>query len=137
MFCITLKDHFLRPKFYFCLNVLKVDNSFHIHSENDSMPYFFCLYALFYRLNPLAWTDNLFTGSIRMGSGDKPILTLKILVRNVFRFQHLVNFDIQIVLLGQNSFERIASCWVKYLKPILKLYSYLSLSLALDYFSTI
>ena len=40
-----------------------------------------------------------------MSSGDKPILTLKISVTNFSRFQYFADFDIRIVLLGQNSFE--------------------------------
>ena len=40
-----------------------------------------------------------------MSSGDKPILIMKISVKNFFRFRYFTDFDIRIVLLGQNSFE--------------------------------
>ena len=40
-----------------------------------------------------------------MSSGDKPILTLKISVRNFCRFRYFADFDIRILLLGLNSFE--------------------------------
>ena len=81
---------------------------------------FFCFYTMFCRLDPLAWIANLFYReygfSINskisfMSSGDKSILTLKILVTNFCRFWY---FDIKIVLLGQNSFKWIAFClsWV-------------------------
>ena len=40
-----------------------------------------------------------------MGSGDMPILT---------QSQVFADFDIKIVLLGENSFEWIAFCWVEY-----------------------
>ena len=43
-----------------------------------------------------------------MGSGDKPILILKMLVKNFCRFQYFADFDFKIVLLGLNSFESIA-----------------------------
>ena len=35
-----------------------------------------------------------------MRSGDKPILTLKISVKDFGRFQYFADFDIEIVLLG-------------------------------------
>ena len=40
-----------------------------------------------------------------MGSVNKPILTLKISVKNSCRYQYFGDFDIKIVLLVQNSFE--------------------------------
>ena len=40
-----------------------------------------------------------------MSSGDKPILTLKISVKNVCRFQYFADLDIKRVLIAQNSFE--------------------------------
>ena len=49
-----------------------------------------------------------------MSSGDKPILTLKILVSNFCIFRYFADFDFKIVVLGQNNFESIASCWVEY-----------------------
>ena len=67
-----------------------------------------------------------------MGSDDKPILTLKIPVTILFRFRYFADFDIKIVILGENSFE-----FRKYYKPIWKLCNLLSLSLSLDYFSFI
>ena len=38
-------------------------------------------------------------------SGDQPILTLKISVTNFSRCRYFTDFDIKILLLGQNSFE--------------------------------
>ena len=88
-----------------------------------------CFYTIFCSLDPLAWIVNLFTGSMVflvnwkisfMNSRDKPVLTESVLiltetilaVTNFCRFRYLVDFDVKIVLLGQNSFEWIAFYWV-------------------------
>ena len=47
-----------------------------------------------------------------MSSGNKPILTLKISVANFSRFRYFADFDIRIVP-GQNSFARIAFCYIE------------------------
>ena len=56
-----------------------------------------------------------------MRLGEKPISALKILVTNVCRFQYFADIYIKIVLLGQNSSERITFCSVEYFKAVLKL----------------
>ena len=90
-------------------------------------------YAIFCRMNPLEWIANyswgvwFFDKFIRggygfsinlkitfMSSGDKPILTLKISVSNFCIFRYFADFDFKIVVLGQNNFGSIASCWVEY-----------------------
>ena len=43
-----------------------------------------------------------------MSSGNKPVLTLKILVTNFCRFQYFTDFNFKIVLIGQNNFESVA-----------------------------
>ena len=40
-----------------------------------------------------------------VSSVDQPILTLKISVTNFCRFRYFADFDIEILLLGQDSFE--------------------------------
>ena len=49
-----------------------------------------------------------------MSSGDKPSLTFKIKVTKFCRFDYFADFDFEIVLLGKNSVEPIALCWVEY-----------------------
>ena len=56
-----------------------------------------------------------------MRLGEKPISALKISVTNVCRFQYFADIYIKIVLLGQNSSERITFCSVEYFKAVLKL----------------
>ena len=81
-------------------------------------PIYFCLYAIFCRLDSLACLSGEFIHkeygfSINlkiqlMSSTDKSVLTMKI--SNFCRLQNFADFDIKIVLLSQNIFEGIAFC---------------------------
>ena len=88
--------------------------SLYIHLEKDSMPYFsvsmpyFVVWILWFELRIYSQGVRFFDkfeNIIHMSSGDKPILTLKISFINFGRFRYFADFDIRIVLLGQNSFE--------------------------------
>ena len=118
MLCITLKDSLLGPRFYFCVKVHKLYDSFTFIWKKIRCHVFLlqCQILSFgssilncefirrqydFSINSKIWF---------MSSGDKPILALKISVTNFSRFQYFADFDIRIVLLGQNSFEWIAFC---------------------------
>ena len=68
-----------------------------------SMPYFFS-WIFWHELQIYREYGFL----INLNIIHEPILTLKISVKNFCRFLYFVDFDFEIVLLGQNSFEPIA-----------------------------
>ena len=113
MLCITLKDSLLGPRFYFCVKVHKLYDSFtFIWKKIRCHIFLFLCHISSFGSSGLncEFIRREYGFSINskisfMSSGDKPILTLKISVTNFCRFRYFADFDIRILLLGQNSFE--------------------------------
>ena len=113
MLCITLKDSLLGPRFYFCVKVHKLYDSFtFIWKKIRCHIFLFLCHILSFGssgLNcefiPRDYGFSINSKISFMNSGDKPILNLKISVTNFYRFRYFADFDIRIVFLGQNKFE--------------------------------
>ena len=111
MFCITLKESVLGRRFYFFVKVHKLYDSFIFIRKNIRCYIFLFLCNILsfgssglnckFILREYGFSIN--SKISFMSSGDKPILTLKISVTNFFRFQYFTDFDIRIVLFGQNN----------------------------------
>ena len=81
------------------------------------MPYFFMFLCYILTFGSSDLNCEFIRGEYRLliklkmlfvGSGDQPIVTLKISVTDFWRFRYSADLKIEIFSLGQNSFERIA-----------------------------
>ena len=110
IFCITLKNSLLGPRFCFCVKVHKLNDSFTFIWKKIQCHIFLFLCHIF-----SFGSSGLNCQFIRiecgfsinskisfMSSGDKTIL---ISVTNFCRFRYFADFDIRILVLGQNSSE--------------------------------
>ena len=90
IFCLTLKEDFLEPKFLFL----------------PKRPLFLPFEPSGRNCKFVRKTFGFLTNSkiLFMSPGEKSIVTLKMSVTNFFRFQYFENFDIKFLLLGQNYF---------------------------------
>ena len=104
-----------KPKFYFYLKVHKLEDGFTFIWKN-----ILCYIFLFLLHTLTSGSSGLNCRFIRreygftvnskislVSSGGKVIITF-------YRFPYYADFDIKIVLLGQNSFQWINFCWVEY-----------------------
>ena len=117
MFCITLKENVLGRRFYFFVKVHKLYDSFIFIRKNIRCYIFLFLCNILsfgssglnckFILREYGFSIN--SKISFMSSGDKPILitnyiyNYKISITNFSRFQYFTDFDIRIILFGQNS----------------------------------